>query len=91
MIVSTPGHTPGHQSLLVRLPKSGAVVLSGDMVHFQDNWDSRIIPARNFDKKQSAESMDRVARLLEDEHAKLVDQSRQGAERGGCACAGVRA
>ena len=70
-IVSTPGHTPGHQSLLVRLPKSGAVVLSGDMVHFQENWDSRIIPARNFDKKQSAESMDRVARLLEDEHAKL--------------------
>ncbi len=70
-IVSTPGHTPGHQSLLVRLPKSGAVVLSGDMVHFQENWDSRIIPARNFDKKQSAESMDRVARLLEAEHAKL--------------------
>jgi N-acyl homoserine lactone hydrolase len=70
-IVSTPGHTPGHQSLLVRLPKSGVVVLSGDMVHFQENWDSHIIPARNFDKKQSAESMDRVARLLEEQHAKL--------------------
>src|SRR3954447_2133183 len=69
LIVSTPGHTPGHQTLLVRLPQSGAVVLSGDMVHFQENWDARIVPARNFDKKQSVESMDRVARLLEDEHA----------------------
>jgi N-acyl homoserine lactone hydrolase len=33
-VLSTPGHTPGHQSLLVNLPKTGAVVLSGDAVHF---------------------------------------------------------
>ncbi len=71
LIISTPGHTPGHQSLLVRLPKTGAVVLSGDMVHFQDNWDNRRVPSRNFNKKQSLESMDRVGRLLEDEHAQL--------------------
>jgi len=37
-IISTPGHTPGHQSLLVKLPKTGAVLLSGDAVHFKDNW-----------------------------------------------------
>ena len=71
LIISTPGHTPGHQSLLVRLPKTGPVVLSGDMVHFQDNWDHRRVPSRNFNKKQSLESMDRVDRLLEDEHARL--------------------
>ena len=34
-IVATPGHTPGHQSLLIRLPKTGAHLLSGDAVHFQ--------------------------------------------------------
>src|SRR5688572_29077316 len=28
-IVSTPGHTPGHQVLLVKLPKTGALILSG--------------------------------------------------------------
>jgi glyoxylase-like metal-dependent hydrolase (beta-lactamase superfamily II) len=28
-LISTPGHTPGHQSLLVKLPKTGALVLSG--------------------------------------------------------------
>jgi len=36
-ILSTPGHTPGHQSLLVHLPKTGWVVLSGDAAHFRDN------------------------------------------------------
>lgn len=71
MILSTPGHTPGHQCLLVRLPKSGAVILSGDMVHFEDNWEHRRVPARNFDKEQTVRSMERIAKLLEQEHAKL--------------------
>src|SRR5207249_9349187 len=35
MILSTPGHTPGHQSLLVVLAKSGPVLLSGDAVHLR--------------------------------------------------------
>ena len=32
VIISTPGHTPGHQSLFVNLKKTGPVVLSGDLV-----------------------------------------------------------
>jgi glyoxylase-like metal-dependent hydrolase (beta-lactamase superfamily II) len=34
VIISTPGHTPGHQSLLVNLAKTGPVVLSGDLYHY---------------------------------------------------------
>src|SRR5256886_141232 len=34
VIVATPGHTPGHQSLFVKLPKTGPVVLSGDLYHY---------------------------------------------------------
>jgi glyoxylase-like metal-dependent hydrolase (beta-lactamase superfamily II) len=34
VILSTPGHTPGHQSLFVKLPKTGAIVLSGDLYHY---------------------------------------------------------
>jgi N-acyl homoserine lactone hydrolase len=71
VIVSTPGHTPGHQVLLVRLPERGPVVLSGDMVHFQDNWVNRRVPSRNFDKGESVRSMEKVAALLEAEHAQL--------------------
>jgi N-acyl homoserine lactone hydrolase len=70
-IISTPGHTPGHQSLLVRLPKTGAVVLSGDVVHFKDNWDNRRVPAFNFSKEQSAASMQRIADILAKDHAQL--------------------
>lgn len=71
VILSTPGHTPGHQSLLVRLPATGAVVLSGDLVHFQDNWEHRRVPSRNFDKAQTLASMEKVAALLEKEKARL--------------------
>src|SRR5436853_5411209 len=34
VIIATPGHTPGHQSLLVNLRKTGSVVLSGDLYHY---------------------------------------------------------
>ena len=70
-ILSTPGHTPGHQSLLVRLPKRGAVVLSGDMTHFQDNWVNRRVPMFNFNQEQSRQSMERIAELLKVNKAQL--------------------
>ena len=71
LILATPGHTPGHQSLLVRLPKRGAVVLSGDAAHFQDNWVNRRVPGFNFDKEQSRQSMDKIAAILTVERAQL--------------------
>ena len=60
-IIATPGHMPGHQPLLVKLPKTGAVLLSGDAVHFKDNWDNRRVPAINFDKDKTTVSMQRIA------------------------------
>jgi len=71
MILSTPGHTPGHQSLLVRLPRRGSVILSGDLVHFRDNWEHRRVPAFNYNREQSLASMQRVADLLVSEKAEL--------------------
>lgn len=70
-ILSTPGHTPGHQSLLVKLPKTGAVVLSGDAVHFKDNWDNRRVPSMNANKELSAASMQKIADTLTKEKAQL--------------------
>ena len=70
-ILSTPGHTPGHQSLLVKLPKTGAVVLSGDAVHFKDNWDNRRVPSMNANKDQSAASMQKIADTLGKDKAQL--------------------
>jgi N-acyl homoserine lactone hydrolase len=70
-ILSTPGHTPGHQSLLVRLARTGALVLSGDAVHFQDNWANKRVPAMNFNRDQSLASLDRLARVLAEQRAQL--------------------
>jgi N-acyl homoserine lactone hydrolase len=70
-IVSTPGHTPGHQVLLVKLPKTGALILSGDLVHFQYMWDNKLVPPFNFNKDQSLASIERVAKLMDEHKAKL--------------------
>jgi glyoxylase-like metal-dependent hydrolase (beta-lactamase superfamily II) len=70
-ILATPGHTPGHQSLLVKLPKTGALVLSGDAVHFKSNWENRGVPSNNTDKDQTLASMQRIADVLAKEKAQL--------------------
>ena len=70
-LIPTPGHTPGHQSLLVKLPKTGALLLSGDAVHFKSNWDNRGVPDINFDKAKTAASMQRMAEIMAKEKAQL--------------------
>ena len=70
-ILATPGHTPGHQSLLVKLPKTGNVVLSGDLAHFKDNWDNRRVPSMNTSKDQTTASMQKVTAVLAQEKAQF--------------------
>ncbi len=70
-IISTPGHTPGHQSLLVKLPKTGALILTGDLVHFQNMWDNKIVPPFNFNQQQSLASIKRVVKLVAEHKAQL--------------------
>ena len=71
VILSTPGHTPGHQSLLVKLPKTGEVILSGDAVHFRSNWENRGVPANNFSKEETLVSMQKIADHLAQDKATL--------------------
>lgn len=70
-ILSTPGHTPGHQALLVQLPRTGAIILSGDAVHFRDNWENRRVPSMNSNRDQTLASMERIATVLEEKKAQL--------------------
>jgi N-acyl homoserine lactone hydrolase len=46
VIKSTPGHTPGHQSLFVNLPRTGPVVLSGDLYHYAAERTKHTMPPR---------------------------------------------
>jgi N-acyl homoserine lactone hydrolase len=72
MIYRTPGHTPGHTVLLVRLPKTGPVILAGDMWHIADSRAARRVPRFNFDKAQTLASMDKVEKLAADTHARVI-------------------
>jgi N-acyl homoserine lactone hydrolase len=69
--LSTPGYTPGHQSLLVHLPKTGWVVLTGDLAHFKDNWDSDRVPSMNTSADETHASHAKVAKVLADKKAQL--------------------
>jgi N-acyl homoserine lactone hydrolase len=63
-LLSTPGHTPGHQSLLIHLKKSGFIVLSGDVAHSEESFEKDIVPTLNTDQAQSVASMKRVRQLI---------------------------
>jgi glyoxylase-like metal-dependent hydrolase (beta-lactamase superfamily II) len=70
-LVFTPGHTPGSQSLLVHLKNSGFIILSGDVVHLEENFEKNIVPSLNTDKDASIASMDKVRRMIATYPAKL--------------------
>jgi N-acyl homoserine lactone hydrolase len=71
LIKSAPGHTPGHQVLLVRLPQRGPVVLSGDMVHLQYSWDNSVVPSFNFNVAQSAATIEAMKAFVRQQGAQL--------------------
>jgi N-acyl homoserine lactone hydrolase len=60
VIKTAPGHTVGHQVLVVRLPRTGRVLLTGDMVHLMYSWQNRVVPSFNFDVAQSGHTIDRL-------------------------------
>src|SRR5947199_391216 len=63
VVLRTPGHTPGHSSLLVRLKEKGAVILTGDAAHFHENYDSNGVPAFNYDRAETIASLDRIKKI----------------------------
>jgi N-acyl homoserine lactone hydrolase len=46
VVKSTPGHTVGHQVLVVKLAKTGTVVLSGDLYHYPQERTLNRMPDR---------------------------------------------
>jgi N-acyl homoserine lactone hydrolase len=57
VIKSAPGHSPGHQVLVLRLASTGRVMLSGDLYHYpQERTLRRPPPDTEFNVQQSAAS-----------------------------------
>ena len=74
VMLATPGHTAGHHSLLVRLPKYGPVVLSGDLWHFSEQLSNNGVPPENVNRADTLASMDRIQRVISNLKATLVIQ-----------------
>jgi glyoxylase-like metal-dependent hydrolase (beta-lactamase superfamily II) len=72
MIIPLPGHTPGHQGLLVRLRKQGAMILSGDSVPCQENYRDSIISRNNLDGDQALRTIQKLHEWVEKEKAFLI-------------------
>lgn len=69
--LKTPGHTPGHHSLAIKLQKSGVVLITGDLYHTHENYDKGLVPRMN-DRPYTLGSMDRFRRLASNMKARVV-------------------
>ena len=74
MMLATPGHTPGHHSLLVKLRQTGYVLITGDLAHFRENYDTDGVPPFNTGRAESLASLDRVKKIVANLKATVVIQ-----------------
>jgi N-acyl homoserine lactone hydrolase len=70
-LLATPGHSPGHLSLLVRLPETGAVLLAGDAISREAELESGVNGGA-WDEQLARASADRIVALARVEDATLV-------------------
>lgn len=64
VLMSAPGHTPGHQVLAVKLANAGTVVLGGDLYHYPEEIATGRVPTFEFDAEQSRASRARIQAFL---------------------------
>ncbi len=72
VMVRTPGHTPGHMSLLVRLPKRGPVLLVGDLWHQAEQKSLGAVAAMNSDRADTLASYDRLNQIAKATGAEII-------------------
>jgi len=77
MILNMPGHTPGHHSLLVKLRDMGPVLITGDLSHFRENYESDGVPTFNTDRAASLASIDRFKLIAKNLKATVIIQHDQ--------------
>jgi len=74
VMLDMPGHTPGHHSLLVRLPQMGPVLLTGDLYHFAEQVANRGVPSFNTDRADTLASFDRFRQIARSLGATIIIQ-----------------
>jgi len=64
VIRQTPGHTAGHQVLIVKLAKAGVVVLPGDLYHYPEEVPMRTVAPAQGDEAQTLAARDALQAYL---------------------------
>lgn len=73
-ILKAPRHTPSHRILLVKLLKSGYLLISGDLYHTRENYQKGLIPLENVSRADTMASLARSARIQANTHARVIIQ-----------------
>jgi len=63
VLIDSKGHTQGHQSVVVTLPKSGKFVLTGDSCYMKENIDERVVPGIVWDPVWAIKTIDKMREL----------------------------
>ncbi len=71
VIMAAPGHSPGHQVLFLKLPKTGPVLLSGDLYHYPEERKLKLVPTTEFNAEQTVASRAVVEAFLKKTGAQL--------------------
>jgi len=71
VVKTAPGHTPGHQVLFVKLPKTGPVLLAGDLYHYPEERTTGRIPTFEFNAEQSKASRAAIEGFIKQAGAQL--------------------
>jgi len=66
----TPGHTPGHQALYVKLAKTGGVVIAGDLYHYAEERALHRMPKEE-ESTGTPASREMIERFLKEKNAQL--------------------
>jgi glyoxylase-like metal-dependent hydrolase (beta-lactamase superfamily II) len=72
VVIPMPGHTPGHQILIIRQKGQQTIILSGDSVPLQENYNNLVVSRNNYDNEQAIESVKKLYAVVESEQAFLV-------------------
>jgi N-acyl homoserine lactone hydrolase len=70
-VISTRGHTPGHQSVVVELPNSGTIVLVADSGDLWENFEQEVLPGESVDDAAALASIRRLKQIAHEREGRL--------------------
>lgn len=83
ILLSAPGHTPGHQVLFVDLGQAGCVLFSGDLYYRHADIEGGWLPVWNHDREQTWRTMQRLEAFRAARQARWIvnhDPDEQGVD-----------